>query len=109
MPDVDSSKARQELGWQPAPVEGEIAEAVGADPWVREVRVERLFPNRLVVEVREHTPAVWVGEGEEWMLLSRAGIVVAAASAPGEGLLRARLSYEQWDVGGGPQARRGRS
>jgi len=28
LPDVDSSKARQELGWQPAPVEGEIAEAV---------------------------------------------------------------------------------
>jgi dihydroflavonol-4-reductase len=28
LPDVDSSKARQELGWQPAPVEGEVAEAV---------------------------------------------------------------------------------
>lgn len=28
LPDVDSAKARQELGWQPAPVEGEVAEAV---------------------------------------------------------------------------------
>ncbi len=28
LPDVDSSKARQELGWQPAPVEREVAEAV---------------------------------------------------------------------------------
>jgi len=81
---------------------GEIAEAVGADPWVREVRVERLFPNRLVVEVREQNPAVWVGEGEQWMLLSRSGVVVTAASAPGEGLLRARLPYEQWDVGRRP-------
>lgn len=28
LPDVDSAKARRELGWQPAPVEREVAEAV---------------------------------------------------------------------------------
>ena len=78
---------------------GEVDEAVRADPWVRDVRVERIFPNRLVVEVLEHTAAVWVGEAAEWMLLSEAGYVVAAAEAPGEGLLRARLPWEHWEPG----------
>lgn len=72
---------------------GEIEAAVAADPWVREVRVERILPNRLVVEVLEHTPAAWVGGGSTWMLVSRAGVVVAVAAEPGEGLLRARVPY----------------
>lgn len=78
---------------------GEVEEAVGRDPWVREVRVERVFPDRLVVEVLEHTPAVWAGHGESWMLLSRHGVVVAVADEPGEGLLRARLPWETLDLG----------
>jgi len=78
---------------------GEVEEAVGRDPWVREVRVERVFPDRLVVEVLEHTPAVWAGHGESWMLLSRHAVVVAvAAGPPGEGLLRARLPWETRDL-----------
>lgn len=78
---------------------GEVEDAVGQDPWVREVRVERVFPDRLVVEVLEHTPAVWVGEGDSWMLLSRGGVVVAVADRPGDGLLRARLPWGTGDLG----------
>jgi hypothetical protein len=81
---------------------GEIEEVVRADPWVEDVRVERLFPNRVVVEVLEHTAAVWVGEATEWMLVSEAGYVVAVAEAPGEGLLRARVPYEYWEPGERP-------
>ncbi|MFH1331142.1 MAG: FtsQ-type POTRA domain-containing protein [Actinomycetota bacterium] len=77
----------------------EIERAVAADPWVREVRVERILPNRLVVEVLEHTPAAWVGGGSTWMLVSRAGVVVAVAAAPGEGLLRARVPYAAAEPG----------
>jgi len=64
---------------------GEIEAAVEQDPWVREVRVERVFPDRLVVEVLEHTPAVWAGHGDAWMLLSRGAVVVAVADRPGDG------------------------
>jgi hypothetical protein len=81
---------------------GEVDEAVRTDPWVRDVRVERIFPNRLVVEVLEHRPAVWVGEGTEWMLVAEAGLVVAAAEGPGEGVLRARLPWEAYEVGEQP-------
>lgn len=81
---------------------GEIAVAVSADPWVREVRVDRLFPDRLVVEVLEHSPAVWVGSGSVWMLLSRAGVVVAVSESPGDRLLRARVPYDAWKVGEQP-------
>lgn len=81
---------------------GEIEAAVAADPWVREVRVERVLPNRLVVEVLEHVPAAWVGGGSSWMLLSRAGVVVAVAEAPGEGLLRARVPYAAVEAGERP-------
>ncbi len=103
--DVAGSLARAGIGpgafmiWlQP----GEVDAAVRVDPWVQDVRVERIFPNRLVVEVLEHQPAVWVGEAAEWMLVSEAGFVVAAAETPGEGLLRARLPWEAWDVGKRP-------
>lgn len=81
---------------------GEIEEAVAADPWVREVRVERILPNRLVVEVLEHIPAAWVGGGSAWMLVSRTGVVVAVAEAPGEGLLRARVPYAAAEPGDRP-------
>jgi hypothetical protein len=81
---------------------GEVEEAVRADPWVKDVRVERIFPNRLVVEVLEHIPVVWVGEATEWMLVSEAGCVVAVAEAPGEGLLRARVPYDYWEPGERP-------
>jgi len=82
---------------------GEIEEAVAADPWVREVRVDRIFPGRLVVEVLEHTPAVWVAGEESWMLVARAGAVIATADAPGEGVLRAEVFYPDHEAGEQPE------
>jgi hypothetical protein len=72
---------------------GRIEAEVAEDPWVREVRVERIFPSRLVVEVLEQTPALWVRGEETWMLVARSGRVVEAASTAGEGLLRAEVWY----------------
>lgn len=82
---------------------GEIEAAVGADPWVREVRVERIFPSRLVVEVLEHTPAVWVAGEGSWMLVARSGAVLATADAPGEGLLLAEVFYPDHEAGEEPE------
>lgn len=81
----------------------ELEAAVGADPWVREVRVERVFPSRLVIEVLEHTPAVWVAGESRWMLVARTGAVVATADAPGEGLLVAEVFYPDHEAGELPE------
>jgi len=78
---------------------GEIEAVVRRDPWVLDVRVERLFPDRVVVEVLEHTPAVWAGGRQGWVLVSQTGAVLVAADAPGEGMLRARVPWEQAAVG----------
>ena len=82
---------------------GEIEESVAADPWVREVRVERIFPNRLVIEVLEHTPSVWVRGEASWMLVARAGVIIAVADVPGEDLLRAEVFYEDHEPGERPE------
>ena len=82
---------------------GEIEEVVLADPWVREVRVERVFPSRLVVEVLEEVPALWAGRGTRWMLLSLTGRIVGEAEAPGEGMLQAQVPYAGAALGEAPE------
>lgn len=71
---------------------GAVEDAVSSDPWVREVRVSRVFPDRLVVEVLERTPLVWIEGSTSWMLVARDGAVVEVAESPADdGLLRAFL------------------
>ena len=70
---------------------GEVAAAVSADPWVADVRVERVWPDRLVVEVAEREPALWIEGLEGWMLVASDGAVVERASEPGPGILRAAV------------------
>jgi cell division protein FtsQ len=72
---------------------GEIATAVREDPWVADVRVERVWPDRLVVEVAEREPALWIEGLEGWMLVASDGAVVDIAPRPGPGLLRAELAF----------------
>jgi cell division protein FtsQ len=83
---------------------GEVEEAVVADPWVREARVERVLPDTLVVEVLEHTPALWI-EGETgWMLVGRDGSVLEHTDRPGDGLLRVALGFPDHAPGSSPDA-----
>lgn len=72
---------------------GDVEHAVAADPWVRDVRVDRLWPDRVVVEVIEHDPLVWIEGTMRWMLVARDGTVVSNAVEPGQGLLRAALAF----------------
>ena len=71
---------------------GAIEQAVLADPWVRDVKVDRVIPDRLVVAVLEHTPAMWVEGMEGWMLVSRDGTVLETAEVASTGLPRAVLA-----------------
>lgn len=78
---------------------GEVVAAIDGHPWAAEVRAERIFPDRLVVEVREHRAVAWI-EGEHgWMLVAEDGTVLESASLPGEGVLRVSLPFGDIPVG----------
>lgn len=81
---------------------GDIVTAVAADPWVRDVRVDREWPDRLVVEVSEHQPVVWIEGIIGWMLVSAHGTVLETAARPGPGLLRAELAFPDLAPGAAP-------
>lgn len=82
----------------------EVEAAVAADPWVREVRVERVFPDRLVVEVLEHTPVAWLEGKASWMLVARDGTILEVAEAPGAGLLAAEAGLPDGRAGETPDS-----
>jgi len=68
-----------------------VEEAIAADPWVGSVQAERVWPDRLVVDVDERVPALWVEGPAGWMLVAEDGVILEIASEPGEGLLRASI------------------
>lgn len=72
---------------------GAVARSVATDPWVADVRVERVWPDRLVVEVAEREPVAWMEGTETWMLVATDGTVLETAAQPGGGRLRARLAF----------------
>jgi len=64
------------------------AEAVIAShPWAAAVRVHREWPDRVVVEVEERIPGLWVEGTDGWMLVATDGMVLETAATPGSGLL----------------------
>lgn len=80
-----------------------IEEAVAAEPWVREVRVDRVWPDRVVVEVIEHDAVAWIEGVLGWMLVARDGTVVERSETPGPGLLTARLALPDVLAGDRPE------
>lgn len=55
-------------------------------PWVREAVVQREFPNRLRVTLREHQPVAWWGESGSGQLVNDAGEVFDASPDDIDGL-----------------------
>jgi hypothetical protein len=83
---------------------GEAEAVVAADPWVLRVRATRVWPDRLVVEVEERTPAAWVEAGGEWLLVSADGAILESAPAPGDGLLKVAIGMDGAATGTTPEA-----
>jgi len=81
---------------------GAIDRAVRADPWVADVRVRRVWPDRVVVEVLERRPVAWIEGVLGWMEVAEDGTVVARAHAPGPGLLEASMAFPDLDPGDRP-------
>jgi cell division protein FtsQ len=79
-----------------------VEEAILADPWVVGVAVERVFPNRLVVEVDERRPIAWVEGLVTWMLVGDDGAVVEVASQPGDGILTVAVPFSDVPAGAHP-------
>lgn len=78
---------------------GNVEDAVRADPWVADVKVERIFPGRVIVEVVEHDPLLWIEGVERWMLVARDGTVLETDDEPSAGLLQAALAFPDVDPG----------
>jgi hypothetical protein len=78
---------------------GAIERAVRADPWVRDVRVSKVWPDRLVVEVAERRPLLWIEGILGWMLVAADGTVVDRAPEPEAGLLRASVALPDVEPG----------
>ena len=81
---------------------GSLEAAVRAEPWIADVRVDRILPNRLVVEVIEHQPVLWIEGVLNWMLVARDGTVLEVALDPSPGLLRAALAFPDREPGDQP-------
>ena len=81
---------------------GAVERAVRGDPWVRDVRVEKVWPDRLVVEVAERRPIVWIEGVLGWMLVATDGTVVERAPEPESGLLRASVALPDVQPGTRP-------
>lgn len=61
---------------------GQIASAIGDDPWVDDVTVSVLWPGTLVVDVVEHVPFVAAQSADGWVWASVDGAIIEAAPAP---------------------------
>lgn len=71
---------------------GRLESAVAEDPWVLRVAAERVWPNRIVVEVAERRPVAWVEGISQWMMVSADGVVLELAPVPTPDLVRAYVA-----------------
>jgi hypothetical protein len=80
----------------------EVEAAFVGHPWVRGVRVERFWPDRLVIDIDERHPAVWMDGPDGWMLVATDGTVLETAETAGEGLLRVSVGSRSAAAGTRP-------
>jgi hypothetical protein len=81
---------------------GAAEDAIASHPWAAAVRVHREWPNRLVVEVEERTPSLWVEGTDGWMLVATDGTVLETALEPGTGLLTVSIGVRGVPAGVAP-------
>jgi cell division protein FtsQ len=71
-----------------------VARAVAADPWVAAVRVDREWPDRLIVEVIEREPVAWIQGRTAWMRVAADGVVIDTAPQPTVELIQLAVAAE---------------
>jgi cell division protein FtsQ len=70
----------------------EVEEALEEDPWVRSARVRRQWPDEVIVQIEERTPAAWVETSGGWARRAIDGVALPSPANPDESLPRARLA-----------------
>jgi len=78
---------------------GALERAIADEPWVSDVRVGRVWPGTVTVEVVEREPVAWIEGALGWMLVARDGTVVGRSDEPGPGLLHASVPLGDWELG----------
>ena len=63
---------------------GRVEAALEADPWILEARVDRDWPDEIVVQVIERIPVIWVQSAEGWSWRAIDGVAVPGPDAPDE-------------------------
>lgn len=59
-----------------------VEEALGADPWIDEARVQLDWPDEVIVRVRERVPVLWVESSEGWTWRAVDGVAVPGPEGP---------------------------
>jgi cell division septal protein FtsQ len=57
-----------------------LTQTLEAHPWIQQAEIRRVFPNTLVVELKEREPTAVLRTGERELLLGQDGAVIAEAS-----------------------------
>jgi cell division protein FtsQ len=71
---------------------GDVVADLETDPWVREAEMTLDWPDRVVVVVRERTPAAWVETAGGWARRAIDGVALPGPSEPDETMGRVRLT-----------------
>lgn len=79
-----------------------VRRAVEADPWVAAVSVERVWPNRLIVEVVERHPVAWIEGASGWMRVADDGAVIDIADRPSPDLVHVSVGVPDRAPGATP-------
>ena len=80
----------------------EVEAAVASHAWVRDVKVSRDLPDRLVVEVIEREPILWIEAAPAWLLVSADGTVLEHADRPEGGMLLVEVVAPLYPIGSAP-------
>ena len=65
---------------------GQVEEQLLLDPWIKDARVHRSWPDEVIVRVVERVPVAWVQTGDGWVRRSIDGAGLPSASSPDDSL-----------------------
>jgi cell division protein FtsQ len=105
---TDVASVVQELGVGPGALlvwvdTAAVHDAIASEPWISDVRVSRIWPGTVEIEVIEREPVAWIEGVFGWMLVARDGTVVERTVEPNATYLQAAVAFPDADLGDRPQ------
>jgi hypothetical protein len=76
-----------------------VEEAAVRDPWVQEVSVRRVFPDKVVIDVVERFPLLTAMAGSQWAVLANDGRIMSVLDEPLVSLPQVELPVGRVPVG----------